>query len=261
VVAPPTSTTRTAPSSCAARTAASRETPDSTASGVTVLTRRRKRGPLDKPLPPITCARNTSRIAARAGPGASSPTSGSTLSVATTVRSRSNDSASGRAELLPANTIGTVTRARASASALCSNTFSSPPSVPPTNNTTSGRDARSARTSTGPADTCTTFAPADSATRYPASALTNRSCPTTASRRPPPADEHASTVASVADSAAVTEPMPRNTSGGVVSCWAAPSSVPSAPTSAPFVHVEPTSRHRKVTACPTANAAGRKRSR
>ncbi len=251
MVAPPTSTTSTAPASapsCDERTATSRATPVSTASGVTARTSRRNRGPRDRPLPPITCRRNAARIAALAGPGASSPTSGRTLAVGITVRpvSASRASAWSRTAVLPASTIGQRSRLRASRPALCSSTRVSPPSVPPASSTRSGRDARSAvrpAPVSSPADTCTTLAPAESATRYPASALTSRSWPTTASRSPPPADEQASTGTSVAANCSVTAPMPCSTSGGVVGCCAVPTSRPSAATNAALVQVDPTSRH------------------
>ena len=62
---------------------ASSSTAVSTTSGVAPRTSEANRGPRDSRLPPMTWRRNTSRIAARAGPGFSTPMRGSTLSVAT----------------------------------------------------------------------------------------------------------------------------------------------------------------------------------
>ena len=73
------------------------------------------------------------------------------------------------------------------------------------------------------------------------------SAPTTASRIPPPADEHAYSSGSAPDPAAETArtaaSMPVRTSAAVVGCSANPASPPSGRTSTAFVHVEPTSRH------------------
>ena len=121
----------------------------------------------------MTCRRNTSRIAARADAGSSTPMRGSTLSAAVTGTPAPASSAcrSSRTSALPARTTGTRNRAFASRVALCVTVSASPPSVPPTSSTTSGRAARNAATSapdSRPAATCTTFAPADRPTRRPA---------------------------------------------------------------------------------------------
>ena len=112
VVAPPTSTTRTSPPT----TSASTSTPRSTASGVGARTSSAKPRPRDRPLPPMTCARNASRIAARAASGATTPMRGSTLAVTTNRRPVDDSSAAtpSAASALPATTTGAATRARAS---------------------------------------------------------------------------------------------------------------------------------------------------
>ena len=128
-----------------------------------------RRRPRESPLPPITCRRNTSRIAARAGPGSSTPICGSTLPVRRRAAARRASSASavGRGRrrcprARPARAAG-----RAEPRARCARSTSAlPPSVPPTSRTTSGRAARSASTpssSIGPACTWTTWPPAVSA--------------------------------------------------------------------------------------------------
>ena len=113
-----------------------------------------------------------------------------------------------------------------------------------------GRVVRSVRRSacwSGPACTCTTCAPAEQATRWPASVAMSISAPTTARRIPPPADEHAYSSGSAPDPAAETArtaaSMPVRTSVAVVGCSANPARPPSGRTSTAFVHVEPTSRH------------------
>ena len=64
--------------------AASTSTPVSTRSGVAPCTIAVKSARELSPLPPMTCSRNISRIARRAGSGASTPIRGTTLSVTTT---------------------------------------------------------------------------------------------------------------------------------------------------------------------------------
>ena len=100
VVAPPTSTTATSPCS-----AASTSTPRSTTSGVAARTRRAKSGSRDRFFPPITWARNISRIAARAPSGANTPISGTTLAAGTcgTSASASTEDTRPCASLLPAS--------------------------------------------------------------------------------------------------------------------------------------------------------------
>ena len=100
------------------------------------------RGPRDSRLPPITCRRNTSRIAARAGSGSSSPIRGSTLAVAVTGTPRSGSSrrhlvagldVAGHHDRHPQPRAGQPARRCAPAPRAL------PPSVPPTSRTTSGR--------------------------------------------------------------------------------------------------------------------------
>ncbi len=166
VVAPPTSTTSTSPT-----WSASTPTPARTASGVAARTRWAKvrvQRPEESRLPPITWRRNTSRMAARAGSGRACPIRAS--------RSRPPRPApGGRAAPLRLvrglRVAGDHHRHRhpgaaEPVAALCSSTSALPPSVPPTSSSTSGRAARSARQPgpvSGPACTCTTRAPADSA--------------------------------------------------------------------------------------------------
>ncbi len=103
VVAPPMSTTATSPCN-----PASTSTPRSTTSGVAARTIRAKAGSRDRFLPPITCARNISRIAARALSGANTPISGTTLSASTcgTPAAARVSRISGWASTLPATTTG-----------------------------------------------------------------------------------------------------------------------------------------------------------
>src|SRR6478735_9852 len=195
VVAPPTSTTTTSPApGCASsRPRASSSTAVSTTSGVAPRTMAVKSPRFDRCLPPITCRRNISRIAARAEPGASTPICGTTLS---------------------ARTCG----------------------VP----ASSSRAATCSRASTLPA---TTTGP-----RQRASAVTSASLPTTAIRRPPPADEQASTSASAARgstrvSSARQASQPSRTSVSTVVRWPALASSSPVPvsTSAALVKVDPKS--------------------
>ncbi|RAO45901.1 Glycoprotein gp2 [Micromonospora noduli] len=248
VVAPPTSTTARSPP----RVSASTSTPVSTASGVAARTNRANRAPRDSRLPPMTWRRNTARIAARADAGASTPMRGRTLSasVTGTPASRSSPVNCSRTSALPAYTTGRRHRARARRVALWVIVSASPPSVPPTSSTTSGRAARNAVRSAAPsrpAATCTTCAPADNPTRRPACAVTSGSYPITASRSPPPADEHTyqgtSRTPSPAVAAATAASRPCSTSvPTVVGADAAPARTPAArSTTATFVYVEPTS--------------------
>ena len=81
VVAPPTSTTSRSPAPVGRRAAPRRPAPRP---GWRRAPATANRGPRDSRLPPITCRRNTSRIAARAGPGRARRCAGSTLPVAVT---------------------------------------------------------------------------------------------------------------------------------------------------------------------------------
>ena len=233
MVAPPTSTTTTSRASVAASTS----TPVSTRSGVGPRTIAAKSARALRCLPPITWARNISRIAARAEPGASTPILGTTLSASTYGVSdpARSPATSSRASTLPATTTGVAQRAPASIRAPASSASVLPPSVPPTSSTTSGLLASSpgsGSASVARATTCTTLPPLDSATRRPASAVTSSSLPTTATRSPPPADEQASTFATStsgwsARSAPRHASYPSRTSVSiVVRCEAVPSRVP-----------------------------------
>ncbi len=246
MVAPPTSTTsRSAPS-----TSAVTSTPRSTASGVGARTISRNAALVESPLPPMTWSRKVARIAARAPPGLMTPISGTTLSATRTASPASprRTAASSRASTLPATTTGRPKAASASRDALCSNTSELPPSVPPTRRIRSGwarPTARSSLASSLPDATWTTLAPALSPTRYPASAVTCRSYPTTASRSPPPALEQASrNASSLAPSRSASRRQPSRTSvPRVVGVSAVPRTAPSVSSRTALVYVEPTSRH------------------
>ena len=205
VVAPPTSTTTTspAPGCSASRPWASSSTAVSTTSGVAPRTIAVKSARFERCLPPITCRRNVSRIAARADPGASTPMRGTTL---------------------PASTYGVPARRRAPRPRRGPRRCRPPRRAAPAGPRQGGRTAQQhlGVAAVGAADeqharpaglapasagrrgsarrwtTCTTRPPLDSATRRPASAVTSSSLPTTAIRSPPPADEQASTSASSA---------------------------------------------------------------
>ena len=214
-------------------------------------------GDADNPLPPITCRMNTSRIATRALSGANTPMEGNTFAAADTANPPAANTAHtcSRTAAFPATTTGTRGPPAANIRALCSNTCAFPPSVPPTNSTTSGAaapNAASPDSSNGPAETCSTRAPADNPTRYPASAVITRSYPTTANRNPPPALEHASTRDRSAPGNTPRNPAsaarnPSNTSaaptcGNVVGCEAtATSSAATSSTTATLVNVDPKS--------------------
>ena len=106
-------TTRSTP-----RSSASTSTPVSTRSGVAPRTRSTNRRPCSRPrdsfLPPITCVRNTYRIAARAGTGFSTPIRGQHVVGRhdRAPRPSSSPHTSSRASVLPATTIGTRTPRR-----------------------------------------------------------------------------------------------------------------------------------------------------
>ena len=229
-------------------------------------------------LPPITWARNISRIAARAESGARTPIFGTTLSARTcgTPPAARIAATSSRASTLPATTTGPVQPEPTRSRAAPSSTSALPPSVPPVSSTTSGSLVRTTRVQ-GPSSggrlatpmTATTLPPLLSATRRPASAVTSSSLPTTAIRSPPPALEQASTCASVArasraTSAARHASYPSSTSVSiVVRCAAAATMLPEPrSTSAALVKVEPKSTQTTaltggVTAGPRAAAASR----
>ena len=140
-----------------AASAASTSTPVSTRSGVAPRTIAVKSARELSPLPPITCSRNISRIARRAGSGASTPIRGTTLSVTTTgqtVQHSTRPPAAPRRcrRRRPAH----ASRSPRAARAPRRMPSSSPPSVPPVSSTTSGRvvRARSAKAAVrgGPAE-------------------------------------------------------------------------------------------------------------
>src|SRR4029079_9463853 len=251
VVAPPTSTTTTSRASVRA----SPSPPGSTKSGVGPRTIAAKSARELRCLPPITWARNISRIAARAGPGESTPILGTTLSASTygVADPARSPATSSRASTLPATTTGVAQRAPASIRAPASSASVLPPSVPPTSSTTSDLLASSPGNGPGSAaraTTCTTLPPLDSATRRPASAVTSSSCPTIAPRSPPPADEHASTFApSTSGWSARSAPRhasyPSRMSVSIVVRWeGVPTRVPDATsTRAALVNVDPKSTH------------------
>ena len=214
----------------------------------------------------MTCARNISRIARRAGSGVSTPIRGTTLSVTTVGHPASTSATAARAALLPATTTGPCHPLATSRRAPSTIPSSSPSSVPPVSSTTSGRvDPASDVYASSPEarlSTATTLPPLDSATRRPASDVTSSSLPTTAIRRPPPAEEHASTSASAtagcesascarqASTPSRTSPLP-SASGRVVRWSVVASSSPVSPsTRAALVKVDPTSTHSSSTAQP-----------
>ncbi len=125
---------------------ASSSTAASTASGVAARTSEPNRGPCDSRFPPITWRRNTSRMAARAGPGSRTPMRGSTLPVTVTSHAmigqhgRGVRGAPARCRPAPPAAAAAPTPAAGRCAASVS---ASPPSVPPTSRITSGRAARS----------------------------------------------------------------------------------------------------------------------
>ena len=175
-------------------------------------------------LPPITWARNISRIAARADAGGEHADAGHDV-----VGQHVRDAAEDRGDLGAAprrcrpRPPGPASRRPRARGRRASSTSLLPPSVPPVSSTTSGRSA-AGRASVRPAppaaaSTCTTLPPLDSATRRPASAVTSSSLPTTAIRSPPPALEQASTSAPAArGSASASRPGTRRTRRGRRRC-------------------------------------------
>ena len=151
-------------------------------------------------LPPMTWARNISRIAALAPSGASTPIRGTTLSVTTWGTPRAGQDRGrprrGPRRRPPPRPDRASPRPRAAAPARavrrrcrrrCRRSGARRPAARLRARLAPGRRSR--------ARTPTTLPPLDSATRRPASAVTRASLPTTAIRSPPPALEHASTSA------------------------------------------------------------------
>ena len=197
VVAPPGSTTSSGPRPPSPASApgprASSWAASSTAAGVGISTLSSRPRTRSMPLACTMRCMKTLRIASRAESIASTFSSGITLSARTAAGSRSATSSA--ASRLPATMIGQSSAAPASCRALCTMVSRLPPSVPPHSSSTSGANrlisARSARVRR-PAWLPTRRAPAPSAARRAASAVSSRTSPTVTMRKPPAALDAAS---------------------------------------------------------------------